>query len=69
MAWRREVKAVRGTEAERRAGDGVQAVKVALGERGSPWREQTGAEWKQRWEAAVPWPGSRQAPATRNSPG
>lgn len=63
MAWRREVKAVRGTEAERPARDGVQAVKVALGERGRPWWEQTALERKQRWEAAVPLPGSRQAPA------
>jgi hypothetical protein len=59
MAWRREIKAVRGTEAERPARDGVQAVKVALGERGCPWWEQTTAERKQRWEAAVPLPGNR----------
>lgn len=56
MAWRREVKAVRGTEAERAARDGVQAAKVALGERGCPWWEQTDAERKQRWETAVPLP-------------
>jgi hypothetical protein len=41
MTWRREVRAVRGTEAERSARDGVQAVKVALGERGRPWWEHT----------------------------
>ncbi len=56
MAWRREVKAVRGTEAERSARAGVQAAKVALGERGCPWWEQTDAERKQRWETAVPLP-------------
>jgi hypothetical protein len=56
MAWRREVKAVRGTEAERAARDGVQAAKVALGERGCPWWEQTAAERKRRWETAVPLP-------------
>jgi hypothetical protein len=56
MAWRREVKAVRGTEAERSARDGVQAAKVALGERGRPWWEQTDSERRQRWEKAVPLP-------------
>jgi hypothetical protein len=56
MAWRREIKAVRGTEAERSARDGVQAAKVALGERGRPWWEQTDAERKERWEAQVPLP-------------
>ena len=56
MAWRRQVKAVRGTPAERAARDGVQAAKVALGERGRPWWEQTDAERRQRWEAPVPLP-------------
>ena len=59
MAWRREVKAVRGTTAERRARDGVQAAKVALGERGTPWWEQSEAERQQRWETEVPLPGPR----------
>ena len=36
--------------------DGVQAAKVALGERGRPWWEQTDAERQQRWETAVPLP-------------
>jgi hypothetical protein len=58
MAWRREVRAVRGTAAERPARDGVQAAKVALGERGRPWWEQTDAERRQRWETAVPLPGN-----------
>jgi len=57
MAWRREVRVTRGTAAEPRARAGVQAAKVALGERGQPWWEQTDAERKQRWEAAVPRPG------------
>jgi hypothetical protein len=59
MAWRREVKAVRGTEAERPARAGVQAAKVALGERGQPWWEQTDTERKVRWEAEVPQPEGR----------
>ena len=40
MAWRREVRRTRGTDAEPAARAGVQAAKVALGERGSPpWWE------------------------------
>ncbi|WP_067659401.1 hypothetical protein [Nocardia harenae] len=50
MAWRREV---RRTEGARAARDGVQAVKVALGERGTPWWEQSEAERRARWEAEV----------------
>jgi hypothetical protein len=57
MAWRRVIKTVRGTAAEPAARAGVQAAKVALGERGRPWWEQTDAERKQRWEAVVPRPG------------
>ena len=57
MAWRREVRVTRGTAAEPRARAGVQAAKVALGERGQPWWEQTDAERKERWETAVPRPG------------
>ncbi|HEY0937556.1 MAG TPA: hypothetical protein VGD91_27930 [Trebonia sp.] len=56
MAWRRQVKAVRGTADERPARDGVQAAKVALGERGDPWWEQTDDERRQRWEKTVPLP-------------
>jgi hypothetical protein len=56
MAWRREVKAVKGTAAEPAARAGVQVAKVALGERGQPWWEQTAAERKARWETAVPLP-------------
>jgi hypothetical protein len=40
MAWRREVRNTKGTPLEAAARAGVQAAKVALGERGSPpWWE------------------------------
>jgi hypothetical protein len=57
MAWRREVRRTKGTEEERRSRDGVQAAKVALGERGTPWWEQTEEQRRARWEAEVPEPG------------
>jgi hypothetical protein len=54
MAWRREVGRTKGTDEERRARDGVQAAKVALGERGQPpWWEQSDAERRARWETPV----------------
>ena len=56
MAWRREVKRVRGTNGEAEARAGVQAAKVALGERGTPWWEQDDDERRTRWEADVPRP-------------
>ena len=56
MAWRREVRRTKGTPAERRARDGVQAAKVALGERGTPWWEQTEQQRRERWSADVPAP-------------
>jgi hypothetical protein len=56
MAWRREVRRTKGTDEERRSRDGVQAAKVALGERGTPWWEQTDDERRTRWEAEVPVP-------------
>ena len=68
MAWRREVRRTRGTPEERSARDGVQAAKVALGERGSPWWEQTPAERRARWEADVPGPGSGYRPAVTDTP-
>ncbi|RZS82697.1 hypothetical protein EV189_3092 [Motilibacter rhizosphaerae] len=37
--------------AERAARDRVQAAKVALGERGTPWWEQTEDERRTRWRA------------------
>jgi hypothetical protein len=39
MAWRRDVRRTKGTPEERASRDGVQAAKVALGERGTPWWE------------------------------
>lgn len=57
MAWRREVRRTRGTEEERTSRDGVQAAKLALGERGQPpWWEQSEAEREARWSAEVPEP-------------
>ncbi len=58
MAWRREVRRTSGTEEEAAARAGVQAAKVALGERGTPWWEQTDAERRARWATDVPAPGS-----------
>jgi hypothetical protein len=59
MAWRRDVKRTRGTDEERTSRDGVQATKVALGERGTPWWEQTEDERRARWETQVPEPAAR----------
>lgn len=57
MAWRREVRRTRGTAAERQTRDGVDAAKVALGERGSPpWWEQSDAQRRARFSAQVPAP-------------
>jgi len=53
MAWRRDVRRTKGTDEERHSRDGVQAAKVALGERGTPWWEQTDEERRARWEADV----------------
>jgi hypothetical protein len=53
MAWRREVRRARGTPDEAAARAGVQAAKVALGERGTPWWEQSDDERRARWEAEV----------------
>ncbi len=52
MAWRREVRRAKGTAGEAAARGGVQAAKVALGERGSPpWWEQTDEQRRARWQA------------------
>lgn len=59
MAWRREVRRTRGTDGERASRDGVQAAKVALGERGTPWWEQSDEERRDRWEGDVPSPDRR----------
>lgn len=56
MAWRREVGRTKGTDDEPAARAGVQAAKVALGERGTPWWEQTDDERRERWETDVPSP-------------
>jgi hypothetical protein len=56
MAWRREVRRTKGTGDEASSRAGVQATKVALGERGTPWWEQEDEERRARWEAAVPEP-------------
>jgi hypothetical protein len=56
MAARRAVGAALRAEdavAERAARDQVQRVKVALGERGTPWWEQTLEQRRQRWESAL----------------
>ena len=57
MSWRREVRRTKGTDEERTARAGVQAAKVALGERGTPpWWEQTDEQRRARWQAAVATP-------------
>jgi hypothetical protein len=56
MAWRREVRRTRGTDGESAARAGVQAAKVALGERGTPWWEQSADDRRARWSAEVPMP-------------
>jgi hypothetical protein len=56
MAWRREVRRTKGTDEESAARAGVQAAKVALGERGTPWWEQSDDERRARWTADVPLP-------------
>ncbi|GAB2867571.1 hypothetical protein [Nocardioides pacificus] len=56
MAWRREVRRTKGTDDEAASRAGVQATKVALGERGTPWWEQSDDEREARWSADVPAP-------------
>ena len=56
MAWRREVRRVRGSDGEPEARAGVHAAKTALGERGTPWWEQSEDERRARWEEPVPEP-------------
>ncbi|MET1004005.1 MAG: hypothetical protein ABWX96_00585, partial [Propionibacteriaceae bacterium] len=41
-------------EAERAARDRVHRTKVALGDRGVPWWEQTDDERRARWDAGLP---------------
>ncbi|MBB6627487.1 hypothetical protein H5V45_09145 [Nocardioides sp. KIGAM211] len=56
MAWRREVRRTKGTDEEATSRAGVQATKVALGERGEKWWEQSDEERRARWSAEVPVP-------------
>ena len=56
MAWRREVRRAGGTDDEDAARAGVKAAKVALGERGTPWWEQSDDERRERWSVEVPVP-------------
>jgi hypothetical protein len=54
MSARRAVGAalrIDDADAERAARDRVQRAKVALGERGTPWWEQSAAERRERWES------------------
>jgi len=58
MAWRREVRRTHGTADESAARAGVQAAKVALGERGQPpWWEPCENKRRARWSTEVPAPG------------
>jgi hypothetical protein len=59
MAWRREVRRTKETDEEASARAGVQAAKVALGERGVPWWEQSDDERRARWSAELPMPAGR----------
>ena len=56
MSARRAVGAALRAEdrvAERAARDRVQRAKTALGERGTPWWEQTSDERRERWQAGL----------------
>jgi hypothetical protein len=68
MAWRREVRRTKGTDAEQDARAGVQAAKVALGERGVPWWEQSDEEREARWSADVPTVDEQVRPPRRTRP-
>lgn len=57
MSARRAVSAALRAEdeaAERAARDRVHRTKVALGERGEPWWEQSDDERRTRWQAGIP---------------
>ena len=56
MAWRRQVRRTKGTDEEATSRAGVQAAKVALGERGTPWWEQSDEDRRKRWSRDVPVP-------------
>lgn len=59
MAWRREVRRTKGTDLESTARAGVNAAKIALGERGTPWWEQSDGERRARWTTDVRMPEAR----------
>lgn len=62
MAWRRDVRRTKGTAQEKTSRAGVQAAKVALGERGTPpWWEQSDAQRQERWQRPVPIPDGGEA--------
>ena len=56
MAWRRDVRRTKGTDDESTSRAGVNAAKIALGERGTPWWEQSEDERRARWTAEVTMP-------------
>lgn len=53
MAGRRGVRDAEDGVAERVARGRVQGAKVALGERGTPWWEESGEERRRRWEEGL----------------
>ncbi|MFD8294980.1 hypothetical protein ACFV13_01995 [Streptomyces bauhiniae] len=53
MAGRRGVRDAEDGAAERVARGRVQGAKVALGERGTPWWEESGEERRRRWEEGL----------------
>jgi len=55
MAWRREVRRTKGTDAEPAARAGVHATKVALGERGAPWWTDGAPDYNRRMVANTPY--------------
>ena len=59
MVWRRDVRRTSGTDDEPGTRAGVQAAKVALGERGTPWWDQSDDERRAKWCADVPMPPDR----------
>ncbi|MFG3097934.1 hypothetical protein [Streptomyces sp. NPDC048202] len=53
MAARRAVRDAKDEQAERAARDRVQRAKVALGERGTPWWEESDEQRRRRWEEGL----------------
>ena len=72
MSARRAVRVAlraRDREAEKGARAGVQRAKTALGERGTPWWEQTPAERQARWASGLDDPLPRPARVTDETTG